>query len=144
MKKYFGIALVVVTLGFLTGCGSSNTLKCTQTETYDEGTQTETIKVSFSKDSIAKLEMTSQIKVNNEYKDELEEYKEELAEEKEYYEEQAGYSFNYKVTGNTATYTITADFAKLDDEEKESILEYMGSDYDSVKKAYEAQGYKCK
>ena len=146
MKKYLGIGLVVVTVGFLTGCGASNSLKCTQTlSESDDMTMKQTVNFNFKGDNISTMEVVQTIQVSDEYKSYLSEFEEELASELADMDELKGISYNSKTKGNTITMTISADFAKMDDEAKEELdLVDADANRDAVKKVFEEQGYTCK
>ncbi len=146
MKKCLGVALAVIMVGTLTGCGSSKTLKCSQTlSETDDMTMKQDLKFTFNKDEVSVMSAVQTIEVSDDYKSYLSELEDGLKDEMEQYEDVAGYSYDLKTKGNTVTFTLTADLAKMDEEAKEDLsLDETGVSYDDIKKAYEEQGYTCK
>ncbi len=144
MKKYLAVCFAVVMVGFATGCGSdTKTLKCTMEQNVTMMDMTQTINVTFKKDTVTKMELVQDVKVADSYSSYMEEIEKSLTDEMNSYKEQ-GLDVTTKTNGNNIKVTLVADLTKMSDEEKESLdlLDAKGSRSDA-KKAFEDAGYKC-
>lgn len=137
MKKLFGgISMVAIMLVCLTGCGKSNTLKCTGKVDDNDTTVTATL----NGDKITKVVMETKSVADSE-----DEAKKgvamingigSLAGE--------GMTMSAKANGKNVTMTITMDVAKVSEDNLENNLGTKDLTKDSFVKAMEDEGLTCK
>ena len=137
MKKLFGgISMVAIMLVCLTGCGKSNTLKCTGKVDDNDTTVTATL----SGDKITKVVIDTKSVADSE-----DEAKQgvaminglgSLAGE--------GMTMSAKANGKNVTMTMTLDVAKLSESDLENNLGTKDLSKDAFVKAMEEKGLTCK
>lgn len=137
MKKLFGgISMVAIMLVCLTGCGKSNTLKCTGKVDDNDTTATATL----SGDKITKVVIDTKSVADSE-----DEAKQgvamingigSLAGE--------GMTMSAKANGKNVTMTMTLDVAKLSESDLENNLGTKDLSKDAFVKAMEDKGLTCK
>ncbi len=144
MKKYLAVGLAVVMMGFATGCGSTKTLKCTMDQNVAMMDMKQTINITFKKDTVTKMEVIQDVKVDDSYSSYMSEIEKSLEQEMDEYKEK-GLNVTTKTNGNNIKVSMVADLTKMSDEDKESLdlVDAKGKMSDA-KKALEEQGYKCK
>lgn len=141
MKKFlflFAALMLVV----VTGCGKTNSLKCT----YEDDEQKAVYEMEFDKnDEISTLKMTTSMKLEEELTDE------ETEQMKSYMSlmcmgfDYEGSKCDVEVEKNAVNLVISIDMTKLTDEEK-AELSYNAEDgsLEAMKKAAEDEGFTCK
>lgn len=146
MKKYLGICFAIVLVSFATGCGSkTKTLKCSMEQNLSVYEMKQDVNLSFKKDSITKMEIIQNVKVDETYSSYIGELEKTLATTFDSYKDTKGFDISTKTDGNTIKTTLVADFSKMDDETKKSLdIVDTTAKYDDAKKAFETQGYSCK
>ena len=137
MKKLFGgISMVAIMLVCLTGCGKSNTLKCTGKVDDNDTTATATL----NGDKITKVVMETKSVADSE-----DEAKQgvaminglgSLAGE--------GMTMSAKANGKNVTMTMTMDVTKMSESDLENKLGTKELSKDAFVKAIEDQGLTCK
>lgn len=137
MKKLFGgISMVAIMLVCLTGCGKSNTLKCTGKVDDNDTTVTATL----SGDKITKVVIDTKSVADSE-----DEAKQgvaminglgSLAGE--------GMTMSAKANGKNVTMTMTMDVTKMSESDLENNLGTKDLTKDSFVKAMEDEGLTCK
>ncbi len=144
MKKYLAVGLAVVMMGFATGCGSTKTLKCTMDQNVAMMDMKQTVNITFKKDTVTKMEVIQDVKVDDSYSSYMSEIEKSLEQEMDEYKEK-GINVTTKTNGNNIKVSMVADLTKMSDEDKESLdlVDAKGKMSDA-KKALEEQGYKCK
>lgn len=145
MKKYLGICLAVVLVGFATGCGgSSKTLKCTKEENSSVYEMKQSMNINFSKGNITKMEINQDVKVADAYSSYMSELETSLKSAFSSYEEIKGFTVKTNTKDNTINLSVVADFSSMDEDAKKDLdIVDTKASFDDAKKAFEAQGYKC-
>lgn len=138
MKKYL-IALVAL-LVVATGCGNSKKLTCTMTE---DGAKEEIV-MTYKKDDLAKIEMTSTTVSEEEIsKDEIAMYEGFVCGMLNAMSEQVDCKVSAK--GKELTMKVTMNIEKMTAEELEELgYKAEETSYEDMKKAAEEDGYTCK
>lgn len=146
MKKYLGICLAVVLVGFATGCGgSSKTLTCTKEEKATGMDMKQTVNLSFENDNIKKLEIIQDANVSESYSSYMKELETSLKSAFATYEDTKGFTLDTSTKGNTIKISLVADFSKMDEDAKQNLdIVDTKAKLSDAKKAFEDQGYKCK
>lgn len=142
MKKVMSLFVAVLTLILVTGCGSSKTLTCTQTE---DGQEIKVVATTNNDDKITKVKM--EMTMTAETKEELDAGVAILELSKAAFNEKEGIKMDVKKSGLKATMTVEFDLTKVSKE----TLEELGFDEFSAdltgaefKKNSEENGATCK
>lgn len=145
MKKFFVVSVIVITIGFLTGCGnSSKTLKCTKDDSATGMKMNQKVNVDFKGKDVTKMEILETVTVEDSYTSYINELKSAFESQFANYNNKKGISMDTKTDGNQIKISISADFATMDEDAKETLdIVNTKAEYDDMKKAFEAQGYTC-
>lgn len=138
MKKLFGgISMVAIMLVCLTGCGKSNTLKCTGKL---DGTDT-TMTATLNGDKVVKIIAEGKEIANSE-----DEAKQNAAMYNGFGSlgAESGITISAKASGKNVNMTMTMDVAKMSESALESNLGTKDLTKDSFVKAMEDEGLTCK
>lgn len=146
MKKYIGICLAVITIGFLTGCGSkTKTLTCTKEEPATGMSINHTIKVDFKKNDVTQFKILETITVEDAYVTYIEQLKEAFESQFVGYQEKKGITMNTELKDHNIEISIIANLKEMDDDAKASLdIVDTKANYDDMKKTLENQSYNCK
>lgn len=125
------LALPIVALA-LTGCGGSKTLTCTNSTTTSGMETKSTVEIKFNKNTVDAMNVTMDMKVPDEYKDQ----KQTLID-------------TLKTSMKGMDVSETKDGIRIKADSNSEYFDSFNIDkknakYDDAKKAFEAQGYKCK
>lgn len=146
MKNVLKLGIPTLALLLLvSGCGNTKVLKCTMSDSTDGMELSQTIKATFKKDAVTKMDMEMKMTVDDEFKDYIDDMADGLKSEFSNLEDQKGVNISTDTNGNVVTFKMTADLSKMDDEAKEE-LDMVGTSetYDQAKKELEEEGYTCK
>lgn len=147
MSKALKLCIPFLALVLLvSGCGDTKVLECTMTDDSSEGMEmSQTIKATYRKDSLTKVDMTMKVTVDDEYADYMDMLEKSLTSEFTNLEDQKGITMDTKTKNNVLTFSLIADLNKMDDEAKEELdmVEDTGT-YKDAKESFEEEGYTCK
>lgn len=152
MKKIM-LCVPVLALGLLTsGCGKEKVLECNMSDNSTGLGTEQSIKVTFGKDSVSKLELSMTMTVDEEYVDYMDTLVDGLKEEFSSMEEQKGITVSTDTKDNVISFDVVADVAKMDEEAMEALdfeginekLDDIDEAYEELKEEFEGQGYTCK
>lgn len=142
-KRVLLSSLVGILLLSLTGCGSTETLVCTQTQEEDGATMDMKMEVVFKDNLASEFTMTTDMKFDEEYADYMDTAKESFEDEFSSYKEN-GMDVDIQTEGTTLTAIVGANFDELTDEEKENLgFDPEENTYESVRAELEDSGLTC-
>lgn len=141
MKRLGVMLLSFALIGFLTGCGNTKTLTCTQAT--EEGVEAKMI-FNFKNEEIVSGEQTIKMTLPEESNFSLEEIKEILDESVESFRNVEGIEINSQDNGeNEAEITVSYDYNKLTDDSKAEFGIAEVTSYEDIKSEFEELEFVC-
>ena len=154
MRKSLIVLLAIFSLTLITGCGKSNsgTLKCTKTETDEDGYKiTDTMEITYKNKKITNIKNTNVSEMDEDIIDMSLSFGEAFAES---LNEIDGFNVKYsKEDDNKLKLTMEVDYSKLDKDALNELMKDEDSenefyseedpDIDSFKEEY-LEDYTCK
>lgn len=141
MKRLGVMLLSFALIGFLTGCGNTKTLTCTQAT--EEGAEAK-MTFKFKNEEIVSGEQMIKMIIPEESNFSLEEIKELLDESVESFKNVEGIEIDVHDNGeNEASATVSYDYDKLTDEAKASLGLREATSYEDIKSEFEELEFVC-
>lgn len=143
-----GAVIIFLAIAYFT-LFNTKTLECTMTDSETGMEMKQTMKVTFRKNSVTKLGMTSTVTLSDEYKDYMDLFKDtfekQFESQFENYKDKKGVTMDTTTNDNVFTFKLEADLTKMDQKTKESLnMAGNSENYKTVKASLEADGYTCK
>lgn len=146
MKKV--LALTVLSLVLLTGCGKEKTMTCTRTMNQNSINFDLKYEVEYSKNNVTRIKSTEMVKSSD--KNVLESYKETVEKTYEPYKDVEHYNYNVEINEDTLISKTDLDYTKIDldkmieiDSANAQIIKDGKIKLEDIKNTYEAMGMIC-
>ena len=112
MKKGLYIAVALLSTCLLSGC-ETKTLKCTRENNYnDEMKMNQDLKIQFKDNKMSKVNLSTKITLNDNYKEYQETFKQDFEKEIEQIKNAEGFKYSSKDNSDGFTFSIEADITK--------------------------------
>lgn len=145
VKRFIYFAFLV-SLFFVTGCGSLKTLTCYSEDVVGETTLTkQNFVLKFRNDKIYSLTFSIDVALDGSTIDTSETLENKVSDTFKNYQNVSGIDYSSNIQENRYAVNIKIDFDKLDEAEKEkiSLINYE-STYEEIKTEFENGGFNCK
>lgn len=146
MKKI--IALTLLSLILITGCGKEKTMTCTRTMNQNSISFDLKYEVEYLKDYVTKIKSTEMVKSSD--KNVLESYKETVEKIYEPYKDVEHYNYSVEITEDTLISKTDLDYTKIDvdkmieiDSANSKIIKDGKIKLEDIKNTYETMGLIC-
>ncbi len=146
MKKI--IALTLLSLILITGCGKEKTMTCTRTMNQNSISFDLKYEVEYLKDYVTKIKSTEMVKSSD--KNVLESYKETVEKTYEPYKDVEHYNYSVEITEDTLISKTDLDYTKIDvdkmieiDSANSKIIKDGKIKLEDIKNTYETMGLIC-
>lgn len=144
MKKLVSLSVAAMMLCCLTGCGKSNTLKCSISESNEGMDLKQTVEYTFNKSEASKVSMELTMKADKKYAEYIDQMADGFTEEFKELDGKKGVTVKSNKKGSSFTVSVSADLSKVDKDTREELDLGEGATRDELKKELTDQGYKCK
>lgn len=144
MKKFKSLAILLITIILVTGCGSTTTLTCNLVQEEEGMKMNQNLSINFKDDHATNGKLVMKIELSEEvlpYKSMMAGLMESSFKEGFGLEETDGVKFSNKDIDKGIELTIDFDFNKI--KEDNNLLGEADS-FQSAKETFEEQGYTCK
>jgi len=147
MKKFFVLGTLVVTAAILTGCGGTETLKCTKEDEAATGKTVTTMEATFEGNTTTKVDMNITMELKDEYKDYKDQMVKALETQFSSFQDKDGVEVKTDSKDSEVSVNVKVDTTKMKDEDAKSLFGFSTKAKQSkadAQKSLEAEGYTCK